>query len=489
VRENAVRIAERHLTRSPSLVPALLRLAGDPDPKVRFQLLLTLGDVATGEAAAVRERLLWDHVEDAWMQTAALSARDADPAALIGEAVTRLGGAETAGRRDLFARLAAMSAASGRADRIRHVITRALDRGTASSWWRGALLEGLATGLRGLTGRNAELDAERALLAKHLLDPSTGSTRRPALAVLEALGPAPGSAEALRQQATSVVANPASDPEARADAIRLLALGGVKASEGVLRTVLASPNPAAVQIAAVRALAEPRGDEVAGVFLDLWDRWTPAVRDEAVRALVREPGRIRRLVDALADGRVKVSEIEWPLRVRMMMVEDAELRARARTLLSAPAGAAKAAMARYDGIDRREADAARGREVFDRTCAICHRYRGAGGAAFGPDLGEVRGRLPHALLSDIVQPNLSIADGYELWIAELTDGSTVSGTVGAETASSLTFRQAGGADVTVARARMSSLRIAPMSGMPEGLDSQLTVQEMADLIAYIRGGR
>jgi putative heme-binding domain-containing protein len=239
----------------------------------------------------------------------------------------------------------------------------------------------------------------------------------------------------------------------------------------------------------VHALAEPKGEAIAVTFVGLWDRWTPAVRDEAVRALVREPGRIRVLLDAIAAGTVRVSEIEWPLRVRMMMVDDETLRARARALLSGSAAAAKDTVARYRAATTLEGDQERGRQVFDRACAVCHSYRGAGGASFGPDLGEVRGRLPLALLTDILHPNQSIADGYELWILELVDGSTTSGVIAAETPTSITIRLPGGSQATVPRSRIAAMRIAPMSAMPEGLGDAINVQEMADLIAFIRGGQ
>jgi len=53
VRENAIKLAELHLTSSPNLSKALLPLQDDTDPKVRFQLLCTLGSVNTSEASKI----------------------------------------------------------------------------------------------------------------------------------------------------------------------------------------------------------------------------------------------------------------------------------------------------------------------------------------------------------------------------------------------------------------------------------------------------
>ena len=92
VRENAIRIAG---LRPGALACArgadLLGLANDTDPKVRFQLLLTIGDLDTPRARAARTALLFDNLDDEWMQVAGLSGRSWNPVALLRSAVMRLG--------------------------------------------------------------------------------------------------------------------------------------------------------------------------------------------------------------------------------------------------------------------------------------------------------------------------------------------------------------------------------------------------------------
>src|SRR5690348_12840136 len=64
VRENAIVLAEPRLASSPALVRKLIAMAKDPDAKVRFQLLCTLGSVKSPEAGAARDELLSADVED-----------------------------------------------------------------------------------------------------------------------------------------------------------------------------------------------------------------------------------------------------------------------------------------------------------------------------------------------------------------------------------------------------------------------------------------
>lgn len=491
VRENAIRLAEIHLPHAPALGRDLLDLAADPDPRVRFQLLLTLGGIATPQAAAVRTRLLFDGLEDDWMQVAALSASALDQSALLRDAVARVGTTETDGARRLFSRIGAMAGASQDVAVVRTILRTLLSNHDASAaWWRSATIAGIATGLPADGRRTADLDQERLLVAGMLEHEQPASLRRACVTLAETIGLPPASATgAAIERAERLVADGDADADARADAVRLLALRDITGYEPLLLGVLARAEPAPVHVAAVRALAEPKGDRITAMFLKLWDRWTPAVRQEVLRTLAREPARIGLLLDALSAGPVRISEIEWPLRVRMMMADDDTLRARARAILARPADTGRKALKRYEASALAAGNATRGREVFRQSCATCHQYRGGSGVAFGPDLGEVRGRLPSALLADILRPNQSIADGYELWVAELNDGTTVTGIIGAETPTSVTFRTAGGGQATVARSRIAAMRIAPMSAMPQGLESQITARQMSDLIAFLKRGQ
>ncbi|HEX6464513.1 MAG TPA: PVC-type heme-binding CxxCH protein [Vicinamibacterales bacterium] len=499
VRENAIQLAELHLQGNARLAAHLLSMRADPHPRVRFQLLLTLGDLETPEAAAVRNQLLFDGVEDQWMQDAALSARNWDPVQMWDSAVDKLVARESAGRRALFARIAA--AAAGKPPRALRDILNAAVGATASprdSWWRASTIEGLASGVRARKRPGPELDPERTLVASRLFGNEDAAIRSAELQLLAAVGLPPAKTiEPVLQKAEQLVADRRADAEVRADAVRLLALGDVRPHETLLRGVLARAEPTPVQVAAVRALGTLGGSGIAATFIELWDGWTPAVRDEAVRALVREPGRIRALLDAVAAGRIRMTEIDRSLRIRLMMVDDESQRARARALFSEAGPGSVAAgtphesradvIARYQPAVALAGDPQRGRDVFARICFTCHQYRGAIGSAFGPDLGEVRNHLPQALLVDILDPNNSIADGFALWSVELSDGTTVGGIISEETSESVTLRLPGGSQTTVPRARIKAMHASNVSAMPEGLESQIDVQQMADLIAFIRG--
>jgi putative heme-binding domain-containing protein len=397
----------------------------------------------------------------------------------------------------LVGRIAAAAGTAKQTRAMREIVrASAGSAGPADAWWRAATLEGLSNGVRGGSKPGSDLDPERTLVAALIFGTEPPPVRHAALQLLEATGLAGGTAsDPILHRAEQLIGDQRADAGVRGDAVRVLALKDVKAYAPLLRGLLERTEPASVQVAAVRALAAQKGPDVAATFIQLWPAWTPAVRAEAVRALVGEPGRIRLLLDAVAGGRINATEIDRTLRIRMMMVDDDTLRARARTLFPESAAAGEggsresraAVIARYQPATNLAGDPERGRQVFGRICSACHQYRGAHGAAFGPDLGEVRNRLPGALLVDILDPNRAIADRFALWNVELTDGSTTGGIITDETADAVTLHLPGGSETTVPRARIKSMRVSTVSAMPEGLEGQIDVQQMADLIAFIRG--
>ena len=91
VRENAVRLAEPRLATAPGLADQLLAMTEDAHPRVRFQLLCTLGWVDSPGARKARRRLLMRDIDDEWMQIAALSASGVRPLSLFDTGVAEFG--------------------------------------------------------------------------------------------------------------------------------------------------------------------------------------------------------------------------------------------------------------------------------------------------------------------------------------------------------------------------------------------------------------
>jgi putative heme-binding domain-containing protein len=87
---------------------------------------------------------------------------------------------------------------------------------------------------------------------------------------------------------------------------------------------------------------------------------------------------------------------------------------------------------------------------------------------------------------DILKPNRSISDGYDLWTLEDKDGEVYSGIIVAENVNTLRLRNVAGEEVTIQQTDIASRSAAELSAMPEGLHRQISQQQMADLLEYLK---
>ena len=86
----------------------------------------------------------------------------------------------------------------------------------------------------------------------------------------------------------------------------------------------------------------------------------------------------------------------------------------------------------------------------------------------------------------LLDPNRTVDARYRLYQVETTDGGTLSGIIETETPSSVTVQQPFGASQTLPRSRIVRLQPLERSLMPEGLEEGLSLQDMADLLQFIR---
>jgi putative heme-binding domain-containing protein len=143
-------------------------------------------------------------------------------------------------------------------------------------------------------------------------------------------------------------------------------------------------------------------------------------------------------------------------------------------------------IARYEPALDGATNVERGRAVFQKTCINCHKV-GDAGYVVGPDLASVANKSPRDLLIAMLDPSREAQPNYTNYTALLTDGRIVTGIIAAETASAVTFRRAEGKEDLVLREQIEELRSNGQSLMPVGLEKDITPEQMADVIAFIKG--
>jgi len=144
------------------------------------------------------------------------------------------------------------------------------------------------------------------------------------------------------------------------------------------------------------------------------------------------------------------------------------------------------AVARYASVANLRGAAKHGAELFKQQCAQCHRLRGEG-TEVGPNLDTMAGKPAEQLVEAILNPNAAVAERYRSYSVVTKDGRDLTGIIVAETPTSLTLRGANMPDQIVLRAEFQEFTTSGLSLMPDGLESGLTAQQLADLIAFVLG--
>jgi putative membrane-bound dehydrogenase-like protein len=488
VRENALRLAEPRLAGSPPLVTRVLGLVKDESPKVRFQLLATLGGVDSAASRAAQEELLRRDLEDEWVQLAALSASPERASSYLKAALlpgSSFIASETPGR-DAFLRRAASAAlarpASIELDAVLSRVTTAKD--PTADWWRAAVASGLSRGALE-RGAFAVSPRGRAMLLDLAFD-RAGAIRRASLELLRlakttGAGPRP---DAVIRRAEALAARADGPSDERADAVRLLAVLEPGPRQPLFERLLDPREADDVQAAAVQALGRIPGNEIGTFLLARWRTLSAPVRGEAAAALLSEPGRTRLLVAALQKGDVQTWTLDFGQKRDLIMNDDPEIRALARPLLEQPPEEREKVLKRYEAALDRDGDPRRGREVFDRVCAKCHRLEGQG-AQVGPDLGSIRNRAPSLLLADILLPSRAIAQNFESYVVETASGDVLEGIVASQTPNALVLRREGAQERVVPRSEIRKMYASNLSAMPADLEQQVDVAQMADVLALL----
>jgi putative heme-binding domain-containing protein len=134
--------------------------------------------------------------------------------------------------------------------------------------------------------------------------------------------------------------------------------------------------------------------------------------------------------------------------------------------------------------------ATRGSRLFIKQgCILCHTISPLD-TPKGPHLEDIGSKQKRdELLESILKPSAKLAQGYESWIFTLTDGKLVTGFVVRETGDAIEVRNVGGISMLIPNADIDTRVRSEVSIMPEGLASNLTVQELSSLIAYLESLR
>ncbi|MFM9962594.1 MAG: PVC-type heme-binding CxxCH protein, partial [Planctomycetaceae bacterium] len=454
VREHALRLAEPHWDKV-SVREAVLALATDPDLRVRYQAAFSLAPFRGHPITNALTTLATSDGADPWMQLAILSSLDERRAEFLATVLADRTAMAKPHVRGMLNSIAVQIGVGGGKTEIVQTLR---------------LIETLASA------------AETKPLAEELF--RSLISKNPTARGIEG-GKAGEMLAAMIREARLVARDETKPAETRADAVKTLSSAAFDQSKDLFAELLRSQQPQPVQRAALETLARFTHADVPGLILMAWPSQTPQLRATSVETLFTRPQWIVAFLDAVEKQTIARADLD-PARVALLQKHnDAEIRARAIKLFAGAALARRQEVVdAYQKSLELKGDVDRGRMLFRKTCAACHKLEGFG-ESIGAELNAIRDRGTAAVLLNILDPNREVKPQFLNYVVLLDSGRTLTGMIAAETANSLTLRKADNTSETILRVNIDELKSTGLSFMPEGLEKQLDVAAIADVLAYL----
>jgi putative membrane-bound dehydrogenase-like protein len=454
VRAHAIRLAERQ--RIAFTYQAFKALSRDDDAMVRCQLVWSLWRDDNELVADTLREIIKRDIADPWVRLAVLC--------------TGTGNDESRGVLDFIEDPALRQTAHGRAF-IESLVETAGARNRAAA---GAALRGIS--------RLREQDVGFQL---HLLGVLCRRTSPDNVRYFQRTPHFRDLLDQLSERARDLAADSKANDKDRAAAIGALRFQPFQDSRDVFTMALKPSQPHTVQVAALELLGAVGSSEAPDLLLKAWPSLSPAVRATATEVFLSRPNWVTAFLDAVEKKQIARADID-PARIALLRKSPSRaVRIRVDDLFAGSGpGKRKDVLAQYQKALTLKGDPLKGKAVFKTNCSACHKLDGVG-EEVGADLKAIRDRGAENIMLNILDPNREVKPQYMAYQLETTSGKSFSGMLTAETPNSVTIRLLDGRSETVRRGDIESLRSTGLSFMPEGLEKQVDMQAMADLLAYL----
>lgn len=485
IRESALVISESWFSSTPSLVERGVTLINDPDHRVRMQAALSISTLSNEQFRAnhamITEAIRLAAVDpgDTWNIAAlTLAAKDA-----VAEILTDL----LANSVDKFSPelLGSFARASGSRGDIENLF-KAIASSRLTESGKQLVIRQMTSGLHPGGAKVSESSIRS-------LEKSGAAGLIAELALLRSKLALPPSPEFLKMshEAIKKVQDKSLPDSVRLQQLALIELLPYAEKSSVLFDCLHNTVPLKIQEMALRQLSAYPEAEIGQKVVEMWSELSPQTRRNASDMLLYVEIHHDALLDGLETGRINIGEMNFDLERRRQLLwwNDNENTKRRAEKLFSDSGVVN----RQEAIDKMkpalalQGSAANGQRVFETTCASCHVYRTRGNEV-GPALTEIARKSKETLMHDILDPNAAADPKYINHRLETRSGVVHMGIVAAETDQQVTIKKMGGENVVIKKDEIKSFRSLGTSLMMEGLESGMTHQELADLLAFLQNG-
>jgi len=294
-----------------------------------------------------------------------------------------------------------------------------------------------------------------------------------------------GALKALLDQAAKTIADTTKTEEQRIAVIELLNLSNAPEASAALNAAIGSGQPEALQTAVIHTLAEGSSKELAAQLIAAWSSYGPKAREAALAALIGRSDRLPALFSAIESGTIKPTDLPASQVQALVNHKDSATATQAKAVLATVIPPSREeTLKKFQPALTLKGNPITGQNHYISRCMACHRA-GTMGLQVGPDLITVKTKGRDALLAAIIDPHKEVAPQFIAYTLSTKDGATLTGIVAQDEANSVTLKMMGGIQQTVQRANIQGTQSSGQSLMPEGIETGMSEQDMADLLSYI----
>ncbi len=243
-----------------------------------------------------------------------------------------------------------------------------------------------------------------------------------------------------------------------------------------------------IGIRALNSLQAARVEGLAERLLPLRGSLGPKLSSQILTLLLSRADSTADLLDAIADGQVRFTDLQLDQRQAILNHPNRAIASRAAELMKAQG--AMVSSNRQELVDQwlpvteQPGDDINGLVMFRKHCAACH-IHGEIGTEVGPNLTGMAVHPKEEILVNVLDPSRSVENNFRTYQILTVDGNVVSGMLAGESANSIRIIDSQGKEQQVLRADIEQMISSEKSLMPEGFESAMSKDEMADLLAFL----
>jgi putative heme-binding domain-containing protein len=250
-----------------------------------------------------------------------------------------------------------------------------------------------------------------------------------------------------------------------------------------------SKSPPGLLTRVLAVLGRSNDPRIAQVVLAAYPGLSPELQPLAIDLVMQREPWVRKLVDAVLAEKLPRSTLSANHLRKILESNDREtiwtVEKAWGTVRAERNPAREKVVAEWrDSLGQNPGDPSAGRAVFRKLCAQCHTIYGEG-TTVGPDLTSSGRASFDQLLTSVFDPSLVIGPGFQTTTVVTEDGRSLTGLVTEDSAQRIVLVLPGGAKEVVARNTVKLTRVSKLSMMPEGIETLLDRNELADLFAFL----